>query len=99
MPPPSGSAHTLHPPESKSGANVLLIFQCPGICPTLSQVDILVSDDFLAFCPTMYNRVFTWVETRAKSELRVRLVPFNMLKLSSFFLFTGADFVDRLSKS
>ena len=34
----------------------------------------------------MYNRVFTWVETNAKSELRVRLVPLNMLKLSSFFL-------------
>ena len=83
-PPPSGSAHALHPPVSKSRANVLLIFQCPGICPTPSQVDILVSDDSLAFCPTMYNRVFTWVETRAKSELRVNLVPLNMLKLSSF---------------
>ena len=43
-----------------------------------------MSDDSLAFCPTMYNRVFTWVETRAKSELIVRLVPLNMLKLSSF---------------
>ena len=42
-----------------------------------------MSDDSLAFCPTMYNRVFTWVETGAKSELRVRLVPLNMLKLSS----------------
>ena len=31
----------------------------------------------------MYNRVFTWVVTRAKSELRVGLVPLNMLKLSS----------------
>ena len=30
---------------SKNGANVLLIFQCPVICPTPSQVDILVSDD------------------------------------------------------
>ena len=28
----------------------------------------------------MYNRVFTWVETRAKSELRVRLVPLNALQ-------------------
>ena len=67
-------------------ANVLLIFQCPGKCLTPSQVVILVSDDSLAFCPTtcMYNRVFTCVETRAKSELRVRLVPLNMLKLSSF---------------
>ena len=46
-----------------------------------------MSDDSLAFCPTMYNRVFTWVETRAKSELRVRLVPLNMVKLSSFQLF------------
>ena len=83
---PSGSAHALHPPMSKSRANVLLIFQCPGICLTPSQVDILVSDDSHAFCPTMYNRVFTWVKTRAKSELRVRLVPLNMLKLSSFSL-------------
>ena len=94
--PPSGSAHALHPPVSKSRANVLLIFQCPGICPTPSQVDILMSDDFLAFCPTMYNRVFTWVETRAKSELRVRLVPLNMSKLSSFSFFTSADFVNHL---
>ena len=45
-----------------------------------------MSDDSLAFCPTMYNRGFTWVETRGKSELRVRLVPLNMLKLSIFFL-------------
>ena len=67
---------------SKSRANVLLIFQCPGICLTPVQVDILVSGDSLAFCPTMYNGVFTWVETRAKSELRVRY----MLKLSSSFL-------------
>ena len=84
LPPPSGSAYALHPPMSKSRGNVLLIFQCPGICLTPSQVDILLSDDSLDFCLTMYNRVFTWVETRAKSELRVRLVPLNMLKLSSF---------------
>ena len=77
---PCGSAHALHPPMSESRANVLLIFQCPGICLTPVQVDILVSDDSLAFCPTMYNGVMT----RAKSELRVRLVPLNMLKLSSF---------------
>ena len=51
--PPSGSAHALHPPMSKSRANVLLIFQCPGICLTTSQVDILVSEDSLAFCPTI----------------------------------------------
>ena len=43
-----------------------------------------MSDDSLAFCPTMYNRDFTWVEARGKSELRVGLVPLNMLKLSSF---------------
>ena len=66
--PPSGSAHALRPPVSKSRANVLLIFQCPGICPTPSQVDILESDDSLAFCPTMYTRVFTWV-IRIKSEV------------------------------
>ena len=81
---PSRFAHALHPPMSKIRAYVLLIFQCPGICLSPSQVDILVSDDSLVFCPTMYNRVFTWVETRAKSELRVRLVPLNMLILSSF---------------
>ena len=53
---------------SKSGANVLLIFQCTVICPTPSQVDILVSDDSPAFSPTMYeyNRIFTWVETRPR---------------------------------
>ena len=34
--------------------------------------------------PRIYNRVLTWIETRAKSELRVRLVPLNMLKLSKF---------------
>ena len=83
-PPPSGSANALHPPMSKSRANVFLIFQCPGICLTPSQVDILVSDDSHAFCPTMYNIDFTWVEIRAKSELRMGLVPLNMLKLSSF---------------
>ena len=27
-----------------------------------------MSDDSLAFCPTMYNRVFTWV-VRIKSEV------------------------------
>ena len=64
-PPPSGSTHALHPPVSKSRAKVLLIFQCHGICPIPSQVDILMSDDSLAFCPTMYNRVLTWIETRA----------------------------------
>ena len=82
---------------SKSGANVLLIFQCPVICPTPSQVDILVSDD----SPAMFKRIFTAVETRAKSELRMRLVPLNLLKLSSIFLLTqsrryGAAFVDRI---
>ena len=57
------------PPMSKSEANALLIFQCPVICPTPSQVDILVSDDCPAFSPTMYNRFFTWVETRIKNEV------------------------------
>ena len=36
-------------------------------------------DDSLTLCPTMYNRVFIWPKTRAKSELRVRLVPLDML--------------------
>ena len=67
-PAPSRSAHVLHPPMSKSRANVLLIFPCPGICLTPSQVDILASDSSRAFCPTMYNRVFTWV-IRIKSEV------------------------------
>ena len=62
---------------SKSGANVLLIFQCPV------KVDILVSDIPPALSPTMYNIIFTWVEIRAKSELRMSLVPLNVLKLSS----------------
>ena len=92
--PPSGYAHALHPPMSKSWANVLLIFQCPGICLTPSQVDTHVSDDSLAFCPTMYNRVFTLVETRAKSEFRVRLVPLNMLKLTRFFLISPIVFLN-----
>ena len=30
---------------SKSGANAVLVFQCPVICPTPSQVDIFVLDD------------------------------------------------------
>ena len=63
--PPSGSAYALHLPVSKSRASVLLIFQCPGICPTPSQVDILVSDDSLAFCPTMFYRV-------DQSQIRIR---------------------------
>ena len=62
-------------------ANDLMILQCPGVCLTPSLVDILGSDDSPAFSPTMYNRIFTWVETRAISELRVGLVPFNMLIL------------------
>ena len=84
---------------SKSGANVLLIFQCPVICPTPSQVDIIVSNDSPAFSPAMYNKIFTWVETRAKSELIVRLVPtFKHVEV----LLTvprryGAAFVDRIS--
>ena len=80
---------------SKSRATVLLIFQCPGICTTPSQVDILVSDDSPAFSPTMYNRVFTWIETRAISELRVGLLPLNMLKLSSIS-FTDSNKVVQL---
>ena len=63
-------------------ANALLIFQCPGICPTPSLVDILGLDESPTFSPTMYNIIFTFVETRAISELRVWLVPFNMLKHS-----------------
>ena len=69
---PSGSAHALLPPVSKSRANVLLIFQCPGICPTPSQVDILVSDDSLAFCPTIYKRFYLGKDQsliRIKSEV------------------------------
>ena len=42
----------------------------------------------------MHDKVFTLVETRAISELRGRLVPLNMLELSSIS-FTGAAFVDR----
>ena len=57
---------------------------------------------FPCFSPTMYiTEILQWVETRAKSELRMRLVPLNILKLSSIF-FTdssnavGAAFVDRI---
>ena len=75
---------------SKNGATVLLIFQHPGICPIPSQVDMLVSDDSPAFSPTMYNRNFTKVETRAISELRVGMVPLNMLKLSSISFTEGS---------
>ena len=53
---------------SKSRANVLLIFQCPGICLTPSQVDILVSDDSLAFCQTMYN---SFNLDRDQSQIRI----------------------------
>ena len=73
---------------SKSGANVLLVFQCPVICPTPSQVDIIVSNDSPAFSPTMYNIIFIWVETRAKSELRVRLVPtFKHVEAFQYFFY------------
>ena len=68
---------------SESGDNVLLIFQCPVMCTTPSQLDILVSNDSPASSPTMFTRFFSWVETRVKSELRMRLVPLNVLKLSS----------------
>ena len=57
-------------PVSKSRANLLLIFQCPGICPIPSQVDILVSYDSLTFCPTMYNKVFTL--GRDQSQIRIK---------------------------
>ena len=50
-----------------------------------------MSDDFLAFSPTMYDRIFTCVETKAILEFRVRLVPLNMLKLSSI------SFTDRFN--
>ena len=49
---------------SKNGANPWLIFQWPVICPTPSQVDIL------AYSPTMYNRIFTWVEKNQGPELQ-----------------------------
>ena len=64
--------------------------------PTPLQVDILVSNDSPASSQTIYNRIFTLVETRAKSEFRMRLVPLNMLKLSSISLTDSskAAFVD-----
>ena len=52
-----------------------------------------MSDDSPALSPTMYNRIFTWVETRAKSELRMRLLPLNMLKLSRIFGSVVDDFL------
>ena len=45
----------------------------------------------------MYNRIFTWVlNTRAILKLRVRLVPFNILKLLLTTPRGSAAFVDRL---
>ena len=71
-----------------------LIVSIPDLC----NLTYFVSDDSPAFSPTMYNIIFTWVETRAKSELRMRLVPLNMLKISSisFTDSSKADFVDRI---
>ena len=69
---------------SKSGSDVLLIFQCFGTCPTPSQGDILTSIGlFPDFSPTNLNIFFSRAEIRAISELRVRLVPLDLLKLSS----------------
>ena len=82
----SESAHTLHPPVSKSRANVLLIFQCPSICPIPPQVDILVSDDSLVFCPTMYNSFYLG---RDKSQIRIKSevgTVKHVEVLQSFFL-------------
>ena len=69
---------------SKSRANVLLIFQCPGICPTPTQVDILVLDDSPAFSPTMYNSFYLG---RDQSHIRIKsgVGPLNMLELSRNF--------------
>ena len=69
-------------PVSKSGPDALLIFQCSGTCPNPSQGDILVSD-LACFSPTMHNKIFTQAEIRAISELRMRLIPLNLLKLCS----------------
>ena len=43
---------------SKSGANVLLIYQCPDINPTPSQGDTLMSGNIPPFNPSMYNSQF-----------------------------------------
>ena len=57
-------------------------FQCPGICPIASQVDMLVSDDSSALSPTMYYRLFMG---RDQSHIRIKSVvgTVNMLKFSS----------------
>ena len=65
---------TTTPPMSKSGANVLLIFQCPVMCPTSLQVDILALDDSPAFTPTMYNRKLTWVESQIRIKNEVGII-------------------------
>ena len=52
-----------HPPRSKHAVYL------GGICPTQSQVDILVSDDSLAFCPTMYNSFYLG---RDQSQIRIK---------------------------
>ena len=68
--PPSLSAHALHPPVSRSRANVLMIFQCPGIWPTPSQKDILVSGDSLAFLPNYVEQSFYL--GRDQSQIRIK---------------------------
>ena len=57
---------------SKSGANVLLIFQCPVICPTPSQVDIIVSNDPSAFIAQLCITEILLGPGRDQSQIRIK---------------------------
>ena len=80
---------------SNSGANVLLLFQCPVICHTPSQVDILVSDDFPAFSPTMFICILSrdLSQIRIKNEVGTGFPVFLLLTVPRWY---GAAFVDRI---
>ena len=54
----------------KIGANVLLISQCPGICSTPSQGDMLLSEYNPAFSPAIYNNFFYL--GRDQSNIRIK---------------------------
>ena len=70
--------HPPPPPVSKNGPDVLLIFMPHSITRGYSWIGLSP-----VFSPTMHNKSFTQAEIGAISELRVRLVPLNPLKLCS----------------
>ena len=69
---PSGSAHALHPPMSKSRADVLLIFQCPGKCLTLYEwtyLCLMIPLLFAQLCITEFYLGKDQSQIRIKSEV------------------------------